>query len=431
MLLSGLYDAVADIFALIDCNSFYCSCELVFKPHLKGKPIVVLSNNDGCAIARTPEAKALGIKMGTPEFMIRENKAMKDVVMFSSNYTLYGDFSHRVQEVVREFVPNVEIYSIDELFLNLKGLEHNDLIEYSRKLREAVLQWVGIPTGIGIGPTKTLAKIANFMAKHHEASRGVFSLMDHEVRKEVLDHFPIEELWGIGKASRAKLNEMGIEYAGQLRDMPIKQARQYGTVVAERMINELRGISCIPLEELPPARKGTAVTRSFGRVVTDYDEITQAVSSYCARGAEKLRSHELVAGKLTVFMHTNPHRNTQQYYNKASATLSPMTSDTRAIINEAMKLCQRVYKSGIEYGKAGIFLDDLRPVDEKPLDMFATDKPNSEKLMSVLDGLNQRFGKNTLQFAGMGMDKAWKLRCERKSPCYTTRIEDVAKVRAD
>lgn len=421
---------MSNIFALIDCNSFYCSCERVFKPHLNGKPVVVLSNNDGCAIARTPEAKALGIKMGTPEFMIRENPAMKSAILFSSNYTLYGDMSYRVQQVVKEFVSRCEIYSIDEMFLLLNDYRDLGAEEHARTIRQAVLDWTGIPTGVGLGPTKTLAKIANYMAKNTPDSGGVFSLMDADFRKVVLDNFPIEEIWGIGKASKQKLISMGIEYAGQLRDMSAKQARQYGTVVAERMIYELRGISCIPLEEIPPIRKGTAVTRSFGRPVTDLDEIIQAVSTHAARGAEKLRLHGVIAGRLKVFMHTNPYRNTPQFHNVTQCTLSPYTQDTREIITASVKLAREAFKQGIEFGKCGIILEDLRPEDEKPLDLFAAESPKGKALMATLDKLNKIHGRNTVQFAGMGMHKSWKLRSEHRSPFYTTRIEDVPKVKA-
>ena len=418
---------MSDIFALIDCNSFYCSCEQVFKPELIGKPVVVLSNNDGCAVARTPEAKALGIKMGTPEFMIRRDKVMNQTVMFSSNYALYGDMSYRVQEVVREFVPEFEIYSIDELFLRLNGLEKRGLVDYMQELKRAVKQWVGIPTCVGIAPTKTLAKMANHMAKTNPYYNGVFSLMDEDFRKSVLDKYPVEDMWGIGKATKTKLNNMGIEFAGQLRDLPSKQARQFGTVVAERMIHELNGISCIPLEDLPPQRKGTAVTRSFGKPVVSYEELSQAVSTYCFRGAEKLRKHGLIAGRLTVFCHTNKYRDTVQYYNKANGGLMPMTNDSSIIIERGLELLNKIFKEGIEYGKAGIFLEDLRPVSEKPYNLFIPESLKNENLMKTLDKINAIHGRQTVQYAGMGLDKKWKLRSNRKSPNYTTRITDVAK----
>ena len=420
-----------DVFALIDCNSFYCSCELLFKPHLRGKPIVVLSNNDGCAIARTPEAKALGIKMGTPEFQIRDNPKMKDTIMFSSNYTLYGDISHRAQQTVMEFVKDVEIYSIDEMFLKLNSIPPEHLDSFSRKLRADVYQWTGIPTGIGVGPTKTLAKIANYLAKtYKDEFDSVCVLMDAEQRNQILDNFPIEEIWGIGKASVEKLKGIGVEYAGQLRDLDPKLARQYGTVIAERLIYELRGVSCIPLEDFPPARKGTAVTRSFGRPVTNYEELSQAVSTYAARGAEKLRQHKLVASKLTVFAHTSKYRNTTPYYAKQTCALKPVTNDTRQIIEEAMLLLKKVYKCGIEFSKAGIYLDELLPVENRPYSMFFEEKPHSKELMKTIDEINSKYGRQSIQFAGMGLDKKWKLRCYRKSPCYTTRLTDVPIVRA-
>lgn len=418
------------IFALIDCNSFYCSCERVFQPHLNNKPVVVLSNNDGCAIARTPEAKALGIKMGTPEFMIRNDAKMRQTLIFSSNYTLYGDMSQRVQDVVREFAPECEVYSIDELFAKLEKFKSIGIIKHAKNMRQAVLQWTGIPTGVGIGPTKTLAKIANHLAKHTPDCEGVFSLMEEGARNRILDEFPIEDVWGIGRASAVKLNSMGIYTAGHLRDMPARQARQYGTVIAERTILELRGICCIPLEEIPPVRKGTAVTRSFGKPVTCLEDIKQAISTHAARGAEKLRKHGVLAGNIRVFMHTNKYRKTPQFYSVERGSLRPYTNDTRQIIGEAMRLTDIAFKSGIEFGKCGIILEDLLPESEKPQDLFSEELPHSPALMKALDSINQKHGRNTLQMAGMGMNKKWKQRSERKSPCYTTRIDEVCQVYA-
>jgi len=418
------------IFALIDCNSFYCSCERVFQPHLNNKPVVVLSNNDGCAVARTPEAKALGIKMGEPAFKIKNDPIKRQTIMFSSNYTLYGDMSQRVQDVVREFAPECEVYSIDELFVKLEKFKTLGVVEHAHSMREAVLKWTGIPTGVGIGPTKTLAKIANHLAKHTPESGGVFCLMDEDKRKSILDTFPIEDMWGIGRASTQKLNAMGIYTAGQLRDMPARQARQYGTVIAERTILELRGISCIPLEEIPPIRKATAVTRSFGKTVTCFDEIKQALSTHAARGAEKLRKHGVVAGRLRVFMHTNRYKKTEQFYNSQVGSLRPYTNDTRQIINEAMRLSSLTFKPGIEYGKCGIMLEDLLPEEQKPQDLFSDAMPKSNELMKALDNINQKHGRNTLQMAGMGLKKSWKLRSDSKSPCYTTCIQEVRQVKA-
>lgn len=418
------------IFALIDCNSFYCSCERVFQPHLNNKPIVVLSNNDGCAIARTPEAKALGIKMGTPEFMIRNDAKMRQTLIFSSNYTLYGDMSQRVQDVVREFAPECEVYSIDELFVKLEKYRKIGVLQHANAMRDAVLKWTGIPTCVGIGPTKTLAKIGNHLAKNTPEAKGVFSLMEEGDRARILAEFPIEDVWGIGQASAAKLNSMGIYTAGQLQDMPARQARQYGTVIAERTILELRGISCIPLEEIPPVRKGTAVTRSFGKPVTCLDEMKQAISTHAARGAEKMRHHGVIAGRIRVFMHTNRYRKTPQFYGVECGSLRPYTNDTRQIIREAMRLTDIVFRKGIEYGKCGIILEDVLPISEKPQDLFSEDLPHSPALMKALDSINQKHGRNTLQMASMGFNKKWEQRSERRSPCYTTRIDDVPTVKA-
>ena len=421
---------MAETFALIDCNSFYCSCEILFQPHLRGKPVIVLSNNDGCAIARTPEAKALGIKMGTPEFQIREDPKLKDVIMFSSNYTLYGDMSHRVQETVREFVKDVEVYSIDELFLKLNEIPQVDLILFGHDLKNKVLQWTGIPTGIGIGPTKTLAKIANNLAKKYgDHYQGVCSLMDEKIRNEILDRYPIEDIWGIGKATKQKLADLGVHTAGHLRDIDKRLSRQFGTVVAERMVLELRGHSCIDLEELPPTRKGTAVTRSFGRPVTSFEELRQAVSTYAARGGEKLRQHGLLASRLTVFAHESKYRSERPYGAKRSCALQPVTNDTRQLIEEAVRLLKPIYgRGGYKFSKAGVFLDDLILETEKPYHMFFKEKSASKNMMNAIDKINAKFGRQSIQFAGMGLEKKWKLRCHRKSPCYTTRLDEVKTV---
>lgn len=417
--------AVTKIFALIDCNSFYCSCEQAFQPSLRGKPIVVLSNNDGCAVARTPEAKDLGIKMGEPAFKIKNDPLKKHTIMFSSNYTLYGDMSQRVQDVVEEFVPEFEIYSIDELFLSLDGLEHHGLEKYMGELKKAVLKWVGIPTCVGIGPTKTLAKIANDIAKKNSQLKGVFSLLDIGIRNEILSKYPVEDIWGVGRATAQKLHNIGIVTAANMRDMPIKQARKIGTVIVERIINELNGISSIPLEDAPPTRKGTAVTRSFGKPVTTYDGMKEAILTHCARGGEKLRSQGLVAGRISIFINTSKYRQTRQYYNKASVAISPMTDDTAILINEAVQLLDKIFLNGIEYGKAGIFLDDLCLEAEKPLHLFVEDNPKKKELMAALDKINQTHGKQSIQYAGAGITKKWQTRAESRSPRYTTKIKEV------
>ena len=270
--------------------------------------------------------------------------------------------------------------------------------------RAAVLQWTGIPTGVGIGPTKTLAKIANNIAKHDKSSGGVFSLVDEDQRNHILDHFPIEKIWGIGKATQAKLLGYGIDTAGKLRDWNLGIAQKETTIVGKRMVLELRGQSCIPLEECPPARKNTAVTRSFGKPVTDFNEMREAISTYSARGAEKLRQHNLVAGKLMVFMHTNKYRNTKQYTTRLNCTLAPMTNDSRIIIGEAVRLAEAMWKQGIEFGKAGIILDDFRPPEHGTLNMFAEHKPMSNELMSAIDSINKSRGNMLFNLQGWEQD---------------------------
>ncbi len=292
-------------FALIDGNSFYCSCERVFDPAIARRPVIVLSNNDGCAVARTAEAKALGIGMGEPYFNIKDLSRDNQVAVYSSNYTLYGDMSARLNAIYRQWCPDVEIYSIDESFLDMTDIRPADRSAFGRDLRSTVRQWTGIPTCVGIGPTKTLAKLANHIAKKNEALEGVCDLTNTNDRKAWLDRIEVGEVWGVGAASQRKLSEIGIATAGDLARLDARLARNLLSVVGERTVLELQGVSCLPLEDVPPQRKGCAVTRSFGTPVTDLAGMLEAVAAYAARAGEKLRRHGLQATHMAVFMHTS------------------------------------------------------------------------------------------------------------------------------
>ena len=293
------------VLALIDGNSFYCSCERVFDAKLAKRPVIVLSNNDGCAVARTSEAKALGIAMGEPYFKIRDLCRQERVAVFSSNYTLYGDMSARMNAIYRQWSPDVEVYSIDESFLDLSGFDRRDLVAYGRDLRATVLRWTGIPTCVGLGGTKTLAKLANHIAKKNPDLAGVCDLTDEAARRRWLDRVEVGEVWGIGPASQRKLAAIGIETVAQLRDLDPRLARKMMSVVGERTVLELRGIACLALEHVPPQRKGCAVTRSFGIPVTTLTGMLEAVAAYATRAGEKLRRHRLETSHMSVFMHTS------------------------------------------------------------------------------------------------------------------------------
>jgi DNA polymerase V len=421
--------------ALIDCNNFYVSCERVFDRRLEGVPVIVLSNNDGCAIARSNEAKALGIRMGTPVFQLRELIARHHIWVFSSNYTLYGDMSRRVQEALWRFAPELEVYSIDETFLDLTGFDGRDLVAYAHDMRATVARWTGIPTCVGLGPTKTLAKLANAAAKKDPTFGGVCDLTHAAACEAVLGRFPVEDVWGIGPASAAKLAGLGVITAAGLRDLPPKQARALGTVTLERTVYELRGLACLDLELVAPTRKGMAVTRSFGRPVTTLAEIQEAVAAYATRAGEKLRGHGLVAGRLSAFFHTSPHRDGLQHHGSRSTRLVPMTADTRQLIAAAARCVEAAWRPArpgkrCAYVKAGVLLDELCPAEAAPPTLFAPGSPRAEALMAAMDQLNQRFGRGTVFPAALGVTRGWQPTAEHCSPRYTTRLDELPRVRA-
>ena len=417
--------------ALIDCNNYYVSCERAFDHSLIGVPVIVLSNNDGCAIARSAEAKALGIKMGDPIHHLRDKVRQHGIRVLSSNYTLYGDMQRRVIAACEPFARDFEIYSIDETFLDLAGFEDRDLAAHAHAMRDQVRQWTTIPTCVGIAETKTLAKLANAAAKKQERFGGVADLRDEEVRRDVMAGFPVEDVWGVGGATARKLSELGISTAGGLRDMPMKQARAVGTVVLERLVAELRGVPSSAVEMVEPQRKGMAVTRSFGTPVTTFDLMMGAVSQYAMRAGEKLRQHGLVAARLTAFFHTNRHKpDRPQHAGSRTVTLHPMTNDSLELIAAARRCAERAWRDGYAYTKAGIMLDDLIAADMRPRTLFEEDGEKRARLMGALDEINGRFGRWTAVTASQGFKREWKLRSEMRSPAWTTSIAEVPVVRA-
>ncbi|MBF0680832.1 MAG: Y-family DNA polymerase [Devosia sp.] len=414
--------------ALIDGNSFYCSCERVFDPKLEKRPVIVLSNNDGCAVARTAEAKALGIQMGAPMFKIRDICRQGNVAVFSSNYALYGDMSRRMNSVYQGFSPDVEIYSIDESFLDVEHLPIRDRTAWASDLRATTRQWTGIPTCVGIGPTKTLAKLANKAAK--KLPSGVLDLSDERVRADVMATFPIGDVWGIGRASQEKLAHLGIEYADQVRDMDPKLARQLMTVVGERIIHELNGRPAIALETVAPQRKGCAVTRSFGSRVTHKGEMEQAVAGYATRLGEKLRRHGLATDHVTVFMHTSPFADDPQRSVSMTVDIPEATNDSLQLIKAAKRAVDGLWKSGFRYSKAGIITQDLVPPAERQRALFdGLDHERAAKVMAAMDEANRRWGSATVvPAATMGSAKkkqTFTTKFEMRSPRFTTRWEEL------
>jgi len=418
--------------ALVDCNNFYASCERIFQPKLEGRPIVVLSNNDGCVVARSNEVKALGVKMGVPFFQIQDMARRHDIAAFSSNYALYADMSNRVMSVLSQFSPHQEVYSIDECFLDLTGFRHLDLAEYGQKIRQRVHKWLGLPVCVGIASTKTLAKLANHVAKKQPAYQSVCNL--NALSPASIDELfaPIEagEVWGVGRRTQEKLTEMGILTVLQLRDADLKSIRRQFGVVLERTVMELRGVSCLTLEEISPPRQQIMSSRSFGIPVYDLKDLQEAVSSYLSRAAEKLRRQGSLAGAVMVYIQTNPHQSrAPQYRNGITIPLPEPSDNTLTLTNVALAGLKHIYQPGYCYQKAGIMLMDLNNAEQKQASLFAStfaqNPDKSHKLMQCMDRINGLMGKNTVHLASAGMARRWQAKNDRKSPCYTTQWKEI------
>lgn len=416
------------VFALVDCNNFYASCERVFDPALKNRPIAVLSNNDGCIVARSNEVKALGIPMGVPFFEQKAVIKKHNVAVFSSNYQLYGDMSQRVMDSLRLFCPDMEVYSIDEAFLRLDYLQPRNLNEYCKTIRAKVLQWTGIPVSIGIGPSKVLAKVANRVAKK-QTDDGVFDIRSPRKQDEVLKNLDVGQLWGIAGRSAERLAGLGIHKASQLRDANPTIIRKRLSVVGERISRELKGQSCIDLEDIQP-RKNIMSSKSFGDLLTTKDSIAEAVANYAARACEKLRRQDSRAQAVHVFVQTNGFRKTdKQYSNSLTCTLTIPTSDTRVIIGAAKYGLNKIYKHGYRYKKAGIMLLDLIPTALEQGNLFVDiDHHHGDHLMNIMDRVNKDHGPDTLFLGTQGVAREWKMRCGLRSPRYTTQWDELLKV---
>ena len=412
------------IFALVDCNNFYVSCERAFNPRLEKKPIVVLSNNDGCFISRSNEAKALGIPMGAPFFQWKKFCSENNVIVFSSNYELYGDMSERVMQILQENCPDSEIYSIDEAFLQLENFKHQNLTDYAIELRRKVKTWTGIPVSIGFAHTKTLAKVANHIAKT-QVKNGVYNLLDPNVQNEILSNFPVEKVWGIGRQLAARLDKLNIKTAKDLRDNDPKKMRRYFSVVMEKMIYELRGFSCIPFEIIQP-KKQIISSRSFGKYVTELKELEEAISNHAATAATRLREEGSQTQGISVFIQTNVFSQNEPAYNNSLTASFPLpTIDTGEIISTAIKCVQKLYKKNYKYQKVGIILLDNIPYTIQQQDIFQKVNPSRQKLMHTIDTINTIFGKDTVFHAAQGIQRAWQAKYERRSPRYTTRWDEV------
>lgn len=422
------------MFALCDVNSFYASCETVFRPDLWGRPVVVLSNNDGCVIARSAEAKALGIKMGEAFFKQRELFRRHGVVCFSSNYELYADMSNRVMTTLEEMAPRCEIYSIDEAFCDLTGVRScRNLTDFGREIRATVLQRTHLTVGVGIAQTKTLAKLANHAAKKWQRQTGgVVDLSNIDRQRKLMAALPVEEVWGVGRRISKKLESMGIKTVLQLADTNLPFIRKHFNVVLERTVRELRGEPCLGLEEFAPVKQEIVCSRSFGGRITEYEDMRQAICSHASRGAEKLRGEHQYCRHVSAFVKTSPFALNEPYYgNQAAVKLLTPTQDSRDIMAAATRCLDAIWRDGHRYQKAGIMLGDFYSQGVAQLNLFDDNAPraNSLKLMEVLDHLNAKDGRGTLYFAGQGIQQPWQMKREMLSPRYTTRYEDLLVVR--
>ena len=436
------------MYALVDGNNFYVSCERIFRPSLQGIPAVVLSNNDGCAIARSNEAKALGIKMGAPWFQIKHLTDSHGLVALSANFALYGDISDRMMSLAAGLGPTQEIYSIDESFIGLEGVR-GDLVERSHKIRSRILQWTGIPCGIGIGRTKTLAKLANHTAKTAERKPGVYpghlaqvcnlEVLSVDERQRVFEATEVGEVWGIGRRISKQLTDGGIKTVQDLVRMDVATIRKGWSVVLERTVRELQGTPCIGLDDAPAPKKEIASTRSFGHAVTELSDLTQAVTEFASRAAEKVRKQHSLASEVMVFIRTSPFRKDPQYSRSIVVPLRRPTADTGAIVQATVLGLRAIYCQGFKYAKAGVMLLDLQPdsIIQRELDLGGGDSlgdiADKARLMSALDAINKRYGRGTMKIASAGLDgdrRVWSMRQERRTPAYTTNWADIPIVRA-
>ena len=416
-----------NVFALVDCNNFYASCERIFQPALEGKPIAILSNNDGCVIARSNEAKALGLPMGAPAHEYASFFNQHKVEVFSSNYPLYGDMSRRVMEVLKQFTPQVEVYSIDEAFLQFAGFDHYDLDTYARQMRKRVRKWTGMPVSIGMGPSKALAKVANRVAKKFaDRTGGVYVIDNEEKRVKALKWLPIGDVWGIGRQHNKRLVFQGVRTAYDFTQLSDAWVRREMSVVGLRLKHDLMGVSSIPLEMTAAPKKAIATTRSFERMIDDYGELRERVSTFGSLCAEKLRRQNSRCHAIYVFVRSNPFRDDMpQYRNSTLVSLPFATHSSLTISQQALRGLDLIYKSGIYYKKAGVMVTGIVPEASHQMSLFEYENPKHQALMQSIDRLHQRFGPHKLKIANQDLSRTYKMKQARLSPRYTTDVRDV------
>ena len=417
------------MFALVDCNNFYASCQRVFEPHLIGKPVVILSNNDGCVIARSNEAKVLGIPMGAPAFEYKKLFEDNNVFVYSSNYALYGDMSSRVMNILSTFSPEIEVYSIDEAFLKFQGFEMFDLDEYGVRIQRTVTKGTGIPVSIGFAPTKALAKVANKIAKKFpERTQSVYTIDNEEKRIKALKWTKIEDVWGIGRKHAKRLKNIKITNAYQFTQLNDDWVRKEMAVVGLRLKHELQGKPTLNLEA-PKNKKMIATTRSFEKMYTKFEDISERVSTFTASCSEKLRKQESHCNMIMVFVQTNHFRKDQPQYSRNIVIKTDFPTNSTIELNHYAQIgLKQIFREGYHYKKAGVIVMGLTPNSETQLSLFNTSNPKHQPLMSIIDKMNKSYGKNKIKFATQSIDRQWKMKQEKLSPSYTTRINDIVSI---
>lgn len=421
------------IYALVDCNSFYASCEKVFRPDLEGAPIGVLSNNDGIIVAASPELKKLGIDRGEAGFKIKHLIKRHGIELFSSNYALYGDLSARIMKTLETFTPNLEIYSIDEAFLSLTEFKHLDLTEYGHLIKDTVYKWTGMPVTVGIGSSKTLAKIANRVGKKFKGTRGVYDLTNHANLKKVLEWVEVENIWGVGRQYAKMLHRNKIDNAWQLSQTSQQWIKKRMTIVGFRTVLELNGISCIDLQEDVDPKKEIVSSKSFGTPVQSLEDLKEATASYCTRAVEKLRLDNQVASQVMVFLSTNRFKDEPQYANYAVAQLPVPSAYTPDFIHKANQVLEKIYRQSYNYKKVGVMISNISHESKAPLDLFSPCYLDDRRkvIMDCMDSINQKMGAGKLKYAALGIKQDWQMKRGNLSPCYSTRWSDLPKAKAE
>ena len=419
------------MFALVDCNNFYASCERVFQPQWEGKPVVILSNNDGCVIARSNEAKALGIPMGAPAFQYRDQFKRQGIKVFSSNYPLYGDMSSRVMSVLEQYTPNVEIYSIDEAFLQFKGFDLFDLEEEGKKMRKQVRQWTGIPVSVGMAPSKALAKIANKIAKKFASKTGgVYCIDTEDKRIKALKWTSIGDVWGVGRQHRPRLEAIGVENAWQFSLLPDDWVRKHMSVLGLRLKKDLQGLPSIQLEEIQPPKKGIATTRSFEGTLSAFSDLEERVSTFASSCAEKMRKQHSSCNALLVFVRSDPHKKgSLPYRNSCVLPLPYATNSSITLSKYAVLGLRKIFKEGIAYKKAGVMIMGLVPTVKRQLSLFDSNNAKHVSLMQSLDQIHKRFGPYQIKLANQDLNRTWKMKQEHLSKRFTTELKEVITVK--